>query len=158
MSHSIVLSGPADVITQARRALKGAGFTEVPTPENHWGLHDSHETEWSGARYTKADIKHLDEHSPGHGHAAGDIVHGTGEIVPKACPFNAAFITVEADTDDVGKVLEAAHDAVEPLGWRLRSAFNNDTDIDVTPEYEQITLDQRLARIESDLAIVKGIK
>lgn len=72
---TIVLSGPASFITQAKSALRAARF-DVQDTEHDWGL------------------------------------NGT--------PEGHAYVTV------IGDDIDKAWAAVDPLGWRLRSHWNND--------------------------------
>ena len=74
MSMTIVLSGPAGVITQVKSALRSAGIVAQDT-ESDFGLQ---------------------------------------------APKTHGFVTV------IGDDINAAHSAVEPLGWRLNAHWNND--------------------------------
>jgi hypothetical protein len=146
-----VLSGPADNARTALQALVSAGLRIVTDKDGEpltssWGHHDSHIAEWDGARYQKGDIDALDEVNPDHGHAVGDIVRGTGKMVPVPVPHVVAFVTVE------GENVNDAAPAVESIGWRERGRWNVEPTIEVG---DGLSPEQRLARVDADMSILR---
>ena len=170
-SVTILLSGPQDRLSEAQTALEAAGLRicpnvdpkGVPHPQHAWGHPDGHLTEWSGQRYQQGDIDALDEANPGHGHAVGDIVPGTGSLVPKDPDEPVTFITVEGEhlrgwDEDGGAHMNApsrAQAAVEPLGWILRAHWGNDQDIAVVNPDDELSPEERMARVERDMALLR---
>jgi hypothetical protein len=101
MTTIYLISGPTSALGSTLHvALAGAGLTDVLTPANP-GMAPGHETRWSGDR-----------------HPDGSIVSGTGAIVPIDPGYPVSFLRGDGPDEVIDKVSEA----VEPFGWRLRSA------------------------------------
>jgi hypothetical protein len=100
MTMTIVFSGPAGFITQAKSALRGAGCNELDDKTHKWESPDT--------------------------------------------PADHAVLIVEGDD------INEPNAAVESLGWRLRSHWNNDADIQVEGQSDDLRDEVRLLRQELD--------
>lgn len=151
-----IVSGPADTMDLCAQALAREGFT-VLLPHNH-GL-PSHPDPLTAAAAGAPNSGH----TPGTYHPATLHFHnGDNGLEERENPLtehigseyehdpSIAFLAVSSDDPDVVQAL------VEPKGWILR--LHSAPILHVAapdPESDGLTIEQRLARAEQDLEIVR---
>ncbi len=65
-------------------------------------------------------------------------------------PSGHTYLTVQSDDIDTTSA------AAEALDWRIRSIWASDEDIEISDGGVNLTKEERLSRVEADLAILKG--
>lgn len=133
---TMLLSGPSSSASPLRTALAGAGLADILDNPTH-GLADNPETRWTG--------DYDDDRN---------IIPGTGVIEALEPEGPTSWLQCEGDVDRAVSV------AVQ-FGWRLRAHW---VAIEAAEPMggmgfggEDLTPEQRLSRVESDLAILKGL-
>lgn len=159
MTYTILLSGPSSTGSQLQTALAGAGFQGVAEATDH-GFADGHETRWTGEVHaedvfeqveTTLDDGTMEVSNGAQLHAAGDIIPGTGVIEAVEPDGPISFTRCEGDID-------RAQDIAVQFGWRLRSHWERTDPLEPVEVFgdEQMSHEQRLARVERDLIVLRG--